>query len=131
MKKHLCGICGAGFKDSEDLVNHKKDNSLSIGHNRYIFKNKSKYFFFYDLEIISRKHDKLYNTFSVRKDCVEGEVLGRALKKSSIFPLKIIRYKLDKGNFELLGENEFDLLFSYLKENPFISKNIQSSQFMQ
>ncbi len=113
MKKNICDICFAGFKEKEGLENHKKRNPVvdSDYHNMVMKKGK-KYFIFYESNRISRKHNKLYSAETVRKDCFSGNITGKVVKKSRVeFPSK----KIEKEFFEL-GEKECLELSEYLKK---------------
>ena len=117
MKKHLCDICHFGFKTEEGLENHEKRNPLikSDYHNS-VLKNKRKYFIFYDLNEISRRHDKLYECYTLNKHCFLGNISGDVLKKSRVkFSSKRI-----ENEFEELEESECFKLSKYLERKGFV-----------
>ena len=113
MKKYICGICGSGFKSEESLEQHKKRNPLieSDYHNSVMRKGK-KYFIFYDLNLISRKHNKLYSAETIRMNCFSGNETGNIIKKSRIeFPSSKI-----EEEFVEISENKCLELSKYLKK---------------
>jgi len=117
MKKYLCDICGSGFKTEKGLENHEKRNPLiKSDYHDSVLKNKRKYFIFNDINQISRKHDKLYECYTLNKHCFLGNISGNVLKKSRI----IFNSKKIENELEELRENECLKLSKYLKNKNLI-----------
>jgi hypothetical protein len=112
MKKYICDVCCSGFKTNEGLENHEKLNPvIDSDYQDSILKNDKKYFIFKDINQISRKHDKLYEVYTLNKNYFFDNLSGKFLKKARV---KFTSIRIEK-ELQELDNKEFLKVTEYLK----------------